>query len=178
MTAIAMKIVGIMLITALLIIPAAAARRLARSPERMAVMAAGIRLVAVVAGLLLSAFADAPRGLRSCCGCGAVRLDLGPAEDQLRRHVLHRDCIERIAACKIGSVQIGGGAPIVVQSMTNTDTADIEATARQIAELARAGSEIVRITVDRDEVGSGGAPYPRPARRDGRRRAARRRLPL
>jgi (E)-4-hydroxy-3-methylbut-2-enyl-diphosphate synthase len=50
-----------------------------------------------------------------------------------------------------GSVQIGGGAPIVVQSMTNTDTADIEGTARQIAELHRAGSEIVRITVDREE---------------------------
>ncbi|QIG47280.1 flavodoxin-dependent (E)-4-hydroxy-3-methylbut-2-enyl-diphosphate synthase [Nordella sp. HKS 07] len=50
-----------------------------------------------------------------------------------------------------GSVQIGGGAPIVVQSMTNTDTADIEGTARQIAALNRAGSEIVRITVDREE---------------------------
>lgn len=50
-----------------------------------------------------------------------------------------------------GSVQIGGGAPIVVQSMTNTDTADIEGTARQIAALHRAGSEIVRITVDREE---------------------------
>jgi (E)-4-hydroxy-3-methylbut-2-enyl-diphosphate synthase len=48
-------------------------------------------------------------------------------------------------------VRIGGGAPIVVQSMTNTDTADIEGTARQTADLARAGSELVRITVDRDE---------------------------
>lgn len=46
---------------------------------------------------------------------------------------------------------MGGGAPIVVQSMTNTDTADIEATARQVAALAAAGSELVRITVDRDE---------------------------
>jgi (E)-4-hydroxy-3-methylbut-2-enyl-diphosphate synthase len=50
-----------------------------------------------------------------------------------------------------GAVMVGGGAPIVVQSMTNTDTADIEATARQVAALARAGSELVRITVDRDE---------------------------
>ncbi len=50
-----------------------------------------------------------------------------------------------------GAVIVGGGAPIVVQSMTNTDTADIEGTARQIAALARAGSEMVRITVDRDE---------------------------
>ncbi len=50
-----------------------------------------------------------------------------------------------------GAVIVGGGAPIVVQSMTNTDTADIEATTRQIAALARAGSELVRLTVDRDE---------------------------
>jgi (E)-4-hydroxy-3-methylbut-2-enyl-diphosphate synthase len=49
------------------------------------------------------------------------------------------------------AVEVGGGAPIVVQSMTSTDTADVEATARQIAALARAGSELVRITVDRDE---------------------------
>ncbi|HXW18974.1 MAG TPA: flavodoxin-dependent (E)-4-hydroxy-3-methylbut-2-enyl-diphosphate synthase, partial [Roseiarcus sp.] len=49
------------------------------------------------------------------------------------------------------AVPVGGGAPILVQSMTNTDTADVEATARQVAALARAGSELVRITVDRDE---------------------------
>ncbi|VFU11017.1 flavodoxin-dependent (E)-4-hydroxy-3-methylbut-2-enyl-diphosphate synthase [Methylocella tundrae] len=49
------------------------------------------------------------------------------------------------------AVRVGGGAPIVVQSMTNTDTADIDATAAQVAALARAGSELVRITVDRDE---------------------------
>src|SRR5215470_17046030 len=52
---------------------------------------------------------------------------------------------------KVGHVTVGGGAPVVVQSMTNTDTADVEGTARQVAALARAGSEIVRITVDRDE---------------------------
>jgi len=51
----------------------------------------------------------------------------------------------------VGGVHVGGGAPIVVQSMTNTDTADADATARQVAALARAGSELVRITVDRDE---------------------------
>jgi (E)-4-hydroxy-3-methylbut-2-enyl-diphosphate synthase len=50
-----------------------------------------------------------------------------------------------------GAVTVGAGAPIVVQSMTNTDTADVEATVRQIAALARAGSELVRLTVDRDE---------------------------
>ncbi len=51
----------------------------------------------------------------------------------------------------VGGVTVGGGAPIVVQSMTNTDTADIEATVKQVAQLWRAGSELVRITVDRDE---------------------------
>ncbi len=55
------------------------------------------------------------------------------------------------AAVDVGGVMVGGGAPIVVQSMTNTDTADVEGTARQVAALARAGSELVRITVDRDE---------------------------
>jgi (E)-4-hydroxy-3-methylbut-2-enyl-diphosphate synthase len=51
----------------------------------------------------------------------------------------------------VGDVLIGGGAPIVVQSMTNTDTADAEATALQVEALARAGSELVRITVDTPE---------------------------
>ncbi len=51
----------------------------------------------------------------------------------------------------VGQVRVGGGAPVVVQSMTNTDTADIEGTAQQTAALARAGSELVRITVDKDE---------------------------
>ncbi len=54
-------------------------------------------------------------------------------------------------AVMVGKVQVGGGAPIVVQSMTNTDTADIEGTAKQTADLAKAGSELVRITVDRDD---------------------------
>src|ERR1700747_1168592 len=57
----------------------------------------------------------------------------------------------RTIGVKVGDVTVGGGAPIVVQSMTTTDTADVEATARQVAALARAGSELVRITVDRDE---------------------------
>jgi len=54
-------------------------------------------------------------------------------------------------AVDVSGVKVGGGAPIVVQSMTNTDTADVEGTARQVAALHRAGSELVRITVDRDE---------------------------
>jgi (E)-4-hydroxy-3-methylbut-2-enyl-diphosphate synthase len=57
----------------------------------------------------------------------------------------------RSVAVRVGGVAVGGGAPIVVQSMTNTDTADVEGTARQAAALAHAGSELVRITVDRDE---------------------------
>jgi (E)-4-hydroxy-3-methylbut-2-enyl-diphosphate synthase len=57
----------------------------------------------------------------------------------------------RSVSVDVGRVTVGGGAPVVVQSMTNTDTADIEGTARQVAALARAGSEIVRITVDRPE---------------------------
>lgn len=52
---------------------------------------------------------------------------------------------------EIGGVQVGGGAPVVVQSMTNTDTADVASTSRQIGELWRAGSELVRVTVNTAE---------------------------
>jgi (E)-4-hydroxy-3-methylbut-2-enyl-diphosphate synthase len=54
-------------------------------------------------------------------------------------------------AVDIGLVRVGGGAPVVVQSMTNTDTADIDASVAQVVALARTGSEMVRLTVDRDE---------------------------
>jgi (E)-4-hydroxy-3-methylbut-2-enyl-diphosphate synthase len=64
----------------------------------------------------------------------------------------------RSVAVEIGGIRIGGEAPIVVQSMTNTDTADVEKTARQTAELARAGSELVRVTVDRPEAAKA-VPY-------------------
>jgi (E)-4-hydroxy-3-methylbut-2-enyl-diphosphate synthase len=57
----------------------------------------------------------------------------------------------RSVPVKVGHVVVGGDAPVVVQSMTNTDTADVKATARQVAELARAGSEKVRITVNNAE---------------------------
>src|SRR5579862_8643904 len=69
-------------------------------------------------------------------------LDMSATAKQSRHHTV---------AVDVGGVVVGGDAPIVVQSMTNTDTADVEATTRQVAALARAGSEIVRITVDRDE---------------------------
>jgi (E)-4-hydroxy-3-methylbut-2-enyl-diphosphate synthase len=51
----------------------------------------------------------------------------------------------------VGHIKVGGAAPVVVQSMTNTDTADVQGTAKQCFELAKAGSELVRITVDREE---------------------------
>ncbi|MFC6491002.1 flavodoxin-dependent (E)-4-hydroxy-3-methylbut-2-enyl-diphosphate synthase [Nitratireductor sp. GCM10026969] len=57
----------------------------------------------------------------------------------------------RAVGVDIGGVVVGGDAPVVVQSMTNTDTADVDSTVAQVAALHRAGSEIVRITVDRDE---------------------------
>src|SRR5260221_12595519 len=51
---------------------------------------------------------------------------------------------------RIGNVRVGGDVPVVVQSMTNTDTADIPGTIQQVAQLARAGSELVRVTVNND----------------------------
>ena len=59
--------------------------------------------------------------------------------------------LHRTVGVKVGTVQVGGGAPIVVQSMTMTDTAEAEATARQCVELAEAGSEMVRVTVNLPE---------------------------
>jgi (E)-4-hydroxy-3-methylbut-2-enyl-diphosphate synthase len=76
-------------------------------------------------------------------------LDL-PSEQQSGPAPRHQTVGVRIGSGK-GAVMVGGGAPIVVQSMTNTDTADIDSTVNQVAALARAGSEVVRITVDRDE---------------------------
>jgi (E)-4-hydroxy-3-methylbut-2-enyl-diphosphate synthase len=58
----------------------------------------------------------------------------------------------------IGAVRVGGDAPIVVQSMTNTDTADVPSTVKQVAALARAGSEMVRVTVNNDDAAASVAP--------------------
>ena len=64
-------------------------------------------------------------------------------------------------ACHVGAVVVGGGAPVVVQSMTNTDTADAAGTTKQVAELALAGSEIVRITVNNRAAATKVASEPR-----------------
>ena len=61
--------------------------------------------------------------------------------------IQRRQCVTAV----VGGVRVGTGAPIVVQSMTNTDTADIASTVKQVADLARAGSELVRVTVNNDE---------------------------
>ncbi|MBV9572615.1 MAG: flavodoxin-dependent (E)-4-hydroxy-3-methylbut-2-enyl-diphosphate synthase [Acidobacteriales bacterium] len=61
-------------------------------------------------------------------------------------------------SCMIGTVRVGGDAPVVVQSMTNTDTADAASTVQQVAALARAGSELVRVTVNNEESAAAVAP--------------------
>jgi (E)-4-hydroxy-3-methylbut-2-enyl-diphosphate synthase len=60
--------------------------------------------------------------------------------------------------CTIGGVRVGGEAPVVVQSMTNTDTADVPGTVKQVAALARAGSELVRVTVN-NEAAAAAVPH-------------------
>src|SRR5947199_1412812 len=64
----------------------------------------------------------------------------------------------KTVAALIGGVRVGSDAPVVVQSMTNTDTADVASTAQQVAALARAGSELVRVTVNNEEAAAGVAP--------------------
>src|SRR3954464_6926126 len=64
----------------------------------------------------------------------------------------------RAVSVNIGGIRVGSDAPVVVQSMTNTDTADVESTVQQIAALARAGSEMVRVTVNNDNAAKA-VPY-------------------
>jgi (E)-4-hydroxy-3-methylbut-2-enyl-diphosphate synthase len=64
----------------------------------------------------------------------------------------------KTVTCTIGNVRVGSDAPIVVQSMTNTDTADVASTVKQVVALARAGSELVRVTVNTDEAAAAVAP--------------------
>src|ERR1041384_6496840 len=57
----------------------------------------------------------------------------------------------RTVAVNVGGIKVGGGNPVVVQSMTNTDTADVQSTVNQVMALANAGSELVRVTVNTEE---------------------------
>ena len=79
------------------------------------------------------------RGMNADASLPCAHPDFGPWQRRMTRSV------------RIGGVQVGGGAAVVVQSMTNTDTADVAATTKQVAELWRAGSELVRITVNTSE---------------------------
>ena len=73
----------------------------------------------------------------------------------------------RTVTVDVGGVKIGSAHPVVVQSMTNTDTADVQATVAQIKQLADAGSEIVRITVNNDEAAQAVPAIVRKLRADG-----------
>src|SRR6267378_4921669 len=64
----------------------------------------------------------------------------------------------KTVSASVGGVRVGSDAPVVVQSMTNTDTADIPSTVKQVAALARAGSELVRVTVNNEEAAAAVAP--------------------
>src|SRR5690606_12272954 len=93
--------------------------------------------------------ASAPLG--SCCRpcsncCATERRRAGPVHWAAMELTLRRST----PTTWVGRVPIGSGHPVVVQSMTNTDTSDAAGTAAQVADLARAGSEIVRITVNHD----------------------------
>ena len=79
------------------------------------------------------------RGMNSVTKLTCTDFSFGPLQRRLTRSV------------RIGGVQVGGGAAVVVQSMTNTDTADVASTTKQVAELWRAGSELVRVTVNTAE---------------------------
>ncbi|MEJ2459446.1 MAG: flavodoxin-dependent (E)-4-hydroxy-3-methylbut-2-enyl-diphosphate synthase, partial [Novosphingobium sp.] len=81
-----------------------------------------------------------------------MALGLESAPDSQQRRIPMTRSSERHATVgvRVGQITLGGGAPVVVQSMTNTDTADVSGTVRQVAQLARAGSELVRITVNNE----------------------------
>src|SRR5215216_1033229 len=74
-------------------------------------------------------------------------------QTRFRGYICPMPCITRrqTVTATIGDVPLGSGHPIVVQSMTNTDTADVAATVQQVADLANAGSELVRVTVNNEE---------------------------
>jgi len=80
-----------------------------------------------------------------------IRDPMNKLENPLQNDVAGPKARHRTTQVMVGHVAVGGDSPIVVQSMTNTDTADVASTVEQVAALTRAGSEMVRITVDRDE---------------------------
>src|ERR1700719_3008907 len=82
------------------------------------------------------------RTWRACVWLSVPETSMSPQSTILRH---------RTRVAQVGGVAIGGGAPIVVQSMTNTDTADVAATVAQVKALADAGSELVRVTVNTRE---------------------------
>jgi (E)-4-hydroxy-3-methylbut-2-enyl-diphosphate synthase len=86
--------------------------------------------------------------------------------------------LHKTVGVKVGTVQVGGGAPVAVQSMTNTDTPDVTSTAQQCIELAQAGSELVRITVNTPEAAAAVPAIKRRMLEAGVTRAAHRRFPL
>ena len=83
--------------------------------------------------------------------CPDPALGAGPSSSLPEAAPVGPSARRRTREVRVGHVRVGGDAPIMVQSMTNTDTADAEATAKQVADLARAGSEVVRITVNSPE---------------------------
>src|SRR3981189_3265137 len=93
-----------------------------------------------------------------------IRDPMNKIEKPLQNDVCGPAALRKPTKVMVGNVAVGGGAPIVVQSMTNTDTADVAGTVEQIAALARAGSELVRITVERGEAAAA-VPHIRDARR-------------
>src|ERR1700728_3265866 len=81
-----------------------------------------------------------------------------PQDETVNSDVAGPQARHKTTQVMVGHVAVGGGAPTVVQSMPNTDTADIDGTIAQVAALSRAGSEMVRITVDREEA-AGAVPH-------------------
>ncbi len=107
------------------------------------------------------------RQLAEAGGCGRPdRRGSRPAVSSVRRR--------RSVTVRVGTVPVGGDHPVVVQSMTNTDTADVDATVSQVRALAQAGSELVRVTVNTDEAAAA-VPRDRRAPRGARRHGADRR---
>ena len=139
-----MKVAAVLLPIAVLL-EAAQALTPDRTADPATALAAstGVAAAALLADLVFAVGKKAPESL-SPAGSAASSNVMYPGSMEMKAR-------KRTIAVRVGGVSIGGDAPIVVQSMTNTDTADVGSTVAQVAALARAGSELVRITVDRAE---------------------------